>query len=1055
MSLNSLKQFQFFENLPIKDPLLGTKTPLYSDPTLSAATLLDDHTLCMAVNSTSIKIIDFETSTTAHTFEAFDPGFEITHLRVITDTFLVAVAQKTGTPALLKVYRLDKLPDDPQTYHSMVELKNGDNMAPISALSISTDMSCIVVGYADGTVALIRGDLMRDRGSRQRIIYSDKGKEPITSVELTKDAGMVYVSTTSKLMMFNTLGKNKGVPDMFLNAHSGVNLGCAVFNPFSREYICCHNDMIEFYKADGERHTLAFEPTASIRRCFPVDRTRLLLVIGEKNSQVTTSLEINEYSATVINRIVILDVQNKIISLNFIISHGVMDILTGTNTSSDDTSRNLPLFLLTSNGVLYKIMEKGLWEQLDIIIKKELFPFALEVAKNHGVDSLKIQEIHRTYGDYLYKKGLKKEATEQFIQCLDVVETSEIVSKYAIEDVSDPNNLRNLADYIWSLIKKGIATPDHVTLLLIVLIKLKDNEGIKFFTDHFTRQGRYTEEPLLQDIDDETYFYNDKELFDLRLVLTLLEESDFKIEAYDLARKFAKDSVAIAELLLNVLNEPWSALNYIKSPAIDDTLRVLTILSKQLLESLPNDTNALLIEVFTGRYTPTVYKPEVRNGGLPGQARDFKKIFYSYSAFMNYMNETIGSSRKQQEPPLQEAAVVKAKPTYHPPKPSIVFSSFLSKPFQFVVFLEACLDSYQRYEGLLEDKQTILITLYDLYLTLANEDVPERQADWKKKAVKVLKESERISGKLETTTDNSMGVTTGLTSSKTYDNSLMMLISHMNRVDMFFSYDEESDEFGGGTALDENTETMWLNNFRSLILTEDASVCMKLYEKYQTDDPNFHRMALQYFVSSEHVLNDIGGETILKEKVIDKIVAKNILPILEIVQILSSTDVVTYGVVQDVLLRHVEESEEEIKKNMKLVHSYEDELKQEKQKLYELLDTKDPISIRIKNQLCYMCETPIELPMVYFKCGHIYHQRCLNEENSTETNRRQYTCPKCIVELETSNRLFELQHEVSNKYEMFKLALDNEDVNGDRFKVVTEFIGKGGLEQGHVTYLEK
>ena len=1054
MSLNSLKQFQFFENLPIKDPLLGTTTPLYSDPTLSAATLLDDHTLCMAVNSTSIKIVDFETSTTVHTFEAFDQGFEITHLQVITDTFLIVIAQKTGAPDLLRVYRLDKLPDDPRTYHSMVELKNGDNMAPISALSISVDMSCIVVGYTDGTVALIRGDLMRDRGSRQRIIYTDQGKEPITSVELTRDAGMVYVSTTSRIMMFNTLGKNKGVPDLLLNAHSGVNLGCAVFNPFSGEYICCHNDMIEFYRNDGERHTLAFEPTASIRRCFPVDSTRLLLIIGEKNSQVTASLEINEYSSTVINRIVILDVQNKIISLNFIISHGVMDIITRANTSSDGASRNSPLFLLTSNGVLYKIIEKGLWEQLDIIIKKELFPFALEVAKNHGVDPIKIQEIHRTYGDYLYKKGLKKEATEQFIQCLDVVETSEIVSKYAIEDVSNPNNLRNLADYIWSLIKKGIATPDHVTLLLIVLIKLKDNEGIKFFTEHFTRLGRYTEEPLAQDIDDETYFYNDKKLFDLRLILTLLEESNFKIEAYDLARKFAKDPVTIAELLLNVLNEPWSALNYIKSLAIDDTLRVLTALSKQLLESLPNDTNALLIEVFTGRYTPTIYKPEVGNEGLPEQAKDFKKIFYSYSAFMNYMNEAIGSSRKQPEPASQEVAV-RAKPTYHPPKPSIVFSSFLSKPFQFVVFLEACLDSYQRYEGLLEDKQTILITLYDLYLTLANEDVPERQMDWKKKAVKVLKESERISGKLETTTDSSKGVTTGSVGSRTYDNSLMMLISHMNRVDMFLSYDEESDEFGGGNVLGGNTETMWLNNFRSLTLTEEASVCMKLYEKYQTDDPNFHRMALQYFVSSEHVLNDIGGETVLKEKVIDKIVAKNILPILEIVQILSSTDVVTYGVVQDILLKHVEESEAEIQKNMKLVHSYEDELKQKKQKLYELLDTKDPISIRIKNQLCYMCETPIELPMVYFKCGHIYHQRCLNEENSTETNRRQYTCPKCIVELETSNRLFELQHEVSSKYEMFKLALDNEDINGDRFKVVTEFIGKGGLEQGHVTYLEK
>lgn len=71
--------------------------------------------------------------------------------------------------------------------------------------------------------------------------------------------------------------------------------------------------------------------------------------------------------------------------------------------------------------------------------------------------------------------------------------------------------MRNLADYLWSLIKNSISQRDHVTLLLIVLIKLKDVEGIDTFIQHFDRKGIWNEGVVMDDMDDVTFFYSDND----------------------------------------------------------------------------------------------------------------------------------------------------------------------------------------------------------------------------------------------------------------------------------------------------------------------------------------------------------------------------------------------------------------------------------------------------------------------------------------------------------------------------------------------------------------
>lgn len=1019
--LASWRQFQFYESVPLRDPLLGSDAPLYADPTLSAAVPLGKGRLAVAVRANVIKVVDLNRSKVEYAFQAFEEGYQINHLEVAGRGFLVAVAEQVGRPSLIRVYRLDALPvDDGGSYHAAVEVKNGNNTFPISAVCISRDLACIAVGFVNGRILLIRGDLSRDRGSRQRIIYEDPGKEPLTSLCFNADATVCFASTTSRVMLFGTTGRNNGQPDLVLEAKKGVDLHCGTFNKFTGEYVCVIDDSLVFFGVNGERRSVAVDVPA-VQRIFPIDEDRVLVVLQAEYSQ-STVLEVEELSQSNANKVIIVDLRNKIIAFNVFISSAVVDIF-----------QTDCIYLLTSEVLLYRLTEKPLQEQLDIVISKELFPFALDLAEQHSLDPTQIQHIRKKYGDWLYRKDLKSEAVEQYIQCLDVVESSEVISKFGIVENPDPKGLENLADFLWSLVKNGMANADHISLLLIVLIKMKSEDQLNYFIDHFTRSGTFSQDVRTKDLDDEAFFYSDNTLFDLELVVSLLQESNYPTLAYRLVSKYARDPVLIVEVLLNALNDPHSALKYIQSLSIDDTLRILVTFSKKLLEKLPNETNLLLIDVFTGKYERASYDTNAVGGAEHDDGRDSDAVFYSYKTFVGYMNDKMNLAK------VEDESGVKKAPTYHPPKPSLVFTSFISKPFEFVVFLEACLESYQLYEGSKEDKQVILTTLYDLYLSLATNDVPERQDDWKSRARKILDESNELVNQDSTST-------TG----KPIDNSLMMLIAHMNQMDIY-SVGNHSESKEHDSELDSLQKAGLVNTMRSLIFAGETIKCLEFLEAHQETEPYLFRVALTYFISSRHVLKELGGEQVLKVKLLDKIIQKNLMTIIDLLQLLASTNVVTYGAIQEILIKHVQQEEDQIKRSRKLISSYESELKTKKEKLSSLSSLEEPSKIKLKNFKCCQCNTALELPIVYFKCEHVYHKRCLNEDGTSENGESIFRCPKCMIDFETSEKLVQAQRDASSKLDLLQVALNDEQNSRDRFKVVTEFIGRGGLDHSFVT----
>ncbi|CAH02507.1 tethering complex subunit PEP5 [Kluyveromyces lactis] len=1012
MSLNTWRQFQLYENIPIRDPFTESDQPLYSDPTLTAVASLNETYLAIAVQASVVKVVDLHDMTLQFEFEAYTSEYQLTYLERVSDTLIVSVGECLGKPVLIKLWDLEKMPKDESKYHALAEVRNGSNAYPVSTVSCNLDASCIAVGFTDGRVILVRGDLLRDRGSKYRIIYEDSNKEPITALSLSNDGSRLFVTTTNKIMLFNTSGRNNGKPDMILNDSEGVDLNCGVLNRSTDEFICALKDKLDIYMGSGSKRSLIVDiPTA--KRIFPISADHILVLVS---NITTSSLHLGKTPNETI-RAVILDIKTKIISYSLLITSSVIDIF------SDGASVNL----LTSNGVIHKLRQKKLDDQLNTICQKDMYSVALELAKQHSLPDVKVQEIKKSYGDYLFKKGSKREAIEQYMGCIEVCDPTEIISKFGVEHKTNSEDSINLKDFLWKLVKDGKAKVDHITLLLTLLIKLHDIEGLGSFLSHFKRDGVFNENPEEfgnWSMNDDSFFYSDSSLFDLDIALRLLLECNMLELAQKYVLKYSKDPSQVVSIVLLHKKDSFGALNYIKSLPVDDALRVLIKFSRKLLDLIPNETNLLLIDLFIGQYKPSNYdavKENVVNQKKQSEPADKEPIiFYNYRSFFEYM---LPSSASSDDKPL---TVESAQPTYHPPKPSLIFPSFVQKPFQFVVFLEACLESYKRFQGYDQDRQDILTTLYDIYLSLYEDDIEERKAEWKGKAEAVLEETEKYKIRQA--------------SERAPDSSLMLLISHMHDMNPFTLSSMQEDEQESNSII---SHVSLSDVFRSMCLTNDPHVCLSFLEKYGESEHDLYKIAMPFFVSSKQIYEDIGGESVFREKILNKVLKFDLMSPLEIIQTLSGTNVVKYGAIKDFLVDYLKGENAEIQKNELLVKSYEKELDLKVSKLKEALAIESPLQVQVKKRLCDACNILLEFPMVFFKCGHLYHQRCLNEETDSDL---LYSCPQCVVETESAKKTMATYKNSSQNANLLRAALSDLDAKEDRFAIISEFIGKGGLD---------
>lgn len=258
----------------------------------------------------------------------------------------------------------------------------------------------MAVGFGDGNILLIRGDITRERHSKQKVLKCSSSA--ITSMDFRNNSQsqtshkqiFLFVTSTKEIISYNLTTRDKEERIVLDNFGCDVRCACLKNDPKQSDtlYVVGRKDAIYFYQTDERGPCLAFEG----EKMFLYWYRNYLVVIGKKTaSTASTSIEkspLPEGPAT--NIITVYDIANKLIAYCSPIP-GITDIFSEWGM----------LYLLTTDGKLIHLRERDTQTKLEMLFSKSLFSMAIDLAKSQQYDEDALADIFKQYGDHLYKKG--------------------------------------------------------------------------------------------------------------------------------------------------------------------------------------------------------------------------------------------------------------------------------------------------------------------------------------------------------------------------------------------------------------------------------------------------------------------------------------------------------------------------------------------------------------------------------------------------------------------------------------------------------------------------
>ncbi|KAK4111059.1 vacuolar protein sorting-associated protein 11 [Canariomyces notabilis] len=655
-------------------------------------------------------------------FVAYDSGAPITHMKQVEGTsLLVTVAEEPSAGGdspnqpLLKVWALDKpvkktgIP----TCLSSVSINNGKKPFPISAFAATEDLTQLAVGFANGAVTVIRGDLVHDLGTKQRIIY--ESDEPITGVELHVDASLttLFIATTSRILKLVISGKGHGQPPKTVE-DTGCGVGCMAVDKRTGNIVVGREDAVYYYTLDGREAPTAYEAP---KKLVAVYQDYIALVSPPTPAGETDTMRRRFWGATAdsIYTFTLIQPDLRIIAHSETVLSDVKSIF---HVWGD-------LYILTQEGKVFRYHEKTLQQQLEMLYERNLYNLAVELAQKSGMDAQQQNIIFRKYGDYLYQKGNYDEAMAQYIKAIDCTEPSQVIRKFL-----ETQRIHNLIEYLEELHEHHKATSDHTTLLLNCYAKLKDIDKL------------------------EKFIKSPGDLkFDLDTAISMCRQGGYYEQAAYLAKKHGENDLVV-DILIEDSKAYDEALDFIWHLDPDTAYPCLMKYARVLIEHCPKDATQVFIDYYTGRYIPRTdpppsegNAPAATNGGfVVGAANAVQNL--SNLLPLPYMNAAATNAQQANTKPTVADLDIKQNgeaPKYTPPRPRTAFSSFIDHPDEFIVFLEACIKDDNLSEA---DKTDISTTLFEMYLHKANEKKGDHhREEWERKAKALIDSKNQATNK--------------------------------------------------------------------------------------------------------------------------------------------------------------------------------------------------------------------------------------------------------------------------------------------------------------------
>ncbi|KAL9059035.1 MAG: hypothetical protein Q9162_001423 [Coniocarpon cinnabarinum] len=1015
MSLNSWKAFRFFDVTTVN--IQQSEEHSTFSPNEVTARCAGSEQLFLATADGVVRIIS-RSLTVQRSFKAHDHG-SITFLKYVDGRqLLVTVAEDLSSEPTLKVWALDKF--DKKTglprCLSTHTVQNNRQTFPISAFAALDDLSQLAFGFGNGAVTVVRGDLVHDRGAKQRIVFETR--EPITGIEFRAgNTTALYIATTSRLLTLVISGRGAGQPARTLD-DLGCAVGCMTLDKTTQDIVVARDDAMYYYglhgrssayPCDGQKAALHAFKDYIVFAC-PASSTSL-----SRSSAFGPPVPLTNQTAS--------NTQLTILNTDFtLIAHSE----TMSSQLQAAFSFGGAFYAITTDGSMIRYHEKPLSQRLDILFQRNLYVLAIQIAQRAGMDTQQQNAIFRRYGDYLYSKRDYDTAMQQYLRAIDASEPSQIIRKFL-----GTQRINNLIDYLEELHEHGKANSDHTILLLNCYAKLHD----------VTKLENFIKSP------GDSHF-------DVDTAISMCRQGGYFDQAAYLARKH-QDHEVVVSVLVEDLKKYAEALAYIwrlePGAAYQNLMKYATV----LLEHCPQEATQLFIDYYTGQFRPkkdaVITTASSKTEENAKEERGFASSAVQSLASilpLPYMSMPARDSAQEEgtktETRIVEAIANETPPAYDIPKPRTAFSAFVDHPNELIQFLESFqLPNLQQpsTDGSTEDKinqltlnpqdtSDITTTLFEMYLRQSRTH-PSQKQHYEARARSLIQSS---------------NIPTDASSTGTIDPSNVLLLSDLSR-------------FQTGTTLIREQQRHYADIFRSYVSANDIPGALKALKKYGPEDPSLYPTALASFTSSQETLDIVGATEI--DNILRVIEQKRLLSPLQVVQTLSANSVATVGMLKRYLQDTVRKEREQIARDKKATETFRKDTDEKRKRLVELREK----PVAFKATRCNSCHYAIEAPVVHFFCGHSFHRRCLNiadDDNDEGMGRGReggfdiegvgerggrgesgldgVECPVCAPGNVTVRQVKRAQEESRGKHEVFRGQLERSE---DRFGVVAEWMGRG------------
>lgn len=426
------------------------------------------------------------------------------------------------------------------------------------------------IGLLDGSVAIARVELARERVGRHRISPPSHSSSPVTHVAWRSEGShsLLFVVTEECVACYDV----DAACSRLLYDTPGAKRHCAALLS-KQQLVVAHSEAVYFYDAEERGSALAL---GGEKRALSAFAGHLVAITEPAGRAAQPQLQV-------------YDLQHKVIAFEG--DAGDLDLI------ACDADSQWALVLQSDQAAssggpsqATLLTQKSTSAKIDVLCGHELFEVALKVARNEEAPETKVAEVQRRYGDSLYSKHDYDGAMAQYLETVGHLEPSHVVRLFL-----DANRIRNLTSYLERLHSHSTANSDHTTLLLSCYIKLQDVAKLDAFLLG-DLPGNVPSGSGAGDESEHDEIMRYRQRFDVETVIQVCRSAGYFEHANRVACRSSERELQLS-ILMEDLQRFDEAIELLRSYPQNEIERAVRRFGRRLLQERPSRTADVLKDI--------------------------------------------------------------------------------------------------------------------------------------------------------------------------------------------------------------------------------------------------------------------------------------------------------------------------------------------------------------------------------------------------------------------------------------------------------------------------